>query len=74
MLGYYLNLQRDDGSAWEWYAEVVDKNTPRSRRRNNVLELYEQALLTNRDNPKIERHCVDVAMEPGVENYGIVSD
>src|SRR3954454_19256687 len=31
-LGQYLNLRRDDASAWEWYARVVDqRNSDRGR-------------------------------------------
>ena len=36
-----------------------------------MLEIYEQALITNHDDLELERKCADVAMEPGVRRYEV---
>jgi hypothetical protein len=42
-LRQYLNLRRNDGSAWEWYARNVDKRDANRRNRERVYLIYEEA-------------------------------
>src|SRR5205823_4763633 len=46
-LGQYLNLRRDDGRTWAWYARVVDQRDSDGRHRERVFLVYEQALRYN---------------------------
>jgi tetratricopeptide (TPR) repeat protein len=67
LLRQYLNLQREDGPTWEWYARIVDERAPESRRRERVFLIHEQALGHNEGNLKLERKCADLALE--LERY-----
>ncbi len=62
-LGQYLQIRREDGPAWEWYARVVLKRDSDHRQRDRVLLVYEQALRHNPGDLKLERRCADVALE-----------
>ena len=46
-LSEYLNIRRDDGTAWEWYARVVDEENADRRQKDRVFLVYEQALSYN---------------------------
>ena len=62
-LGWYLNLLPDDGSAWVWYASVVDRrNTDRRRLERNFL-VQEEALRHKPGDAKLLRRCADLALE-----------
>jgi len=63
----YLNIRRQDGPTWEWYARVADKRDSDSdhRHRAGVYLVYEQALRYNPGDSKIERRCADLALELG---------
>ena len=62
-LRQYLNLRREDGPAWKWYAQVVDQQDSDRRRRERVFLVYEQALRYNPGDAKLERRCADLALE-----------
>ena len=64
-LNEYLNLRREDGAAWEWYARVVDQQKVDRRRLDRVFMVHEQALRYNPGDPKLERRCADLALELG---------
>ncbi|MGP0065145.1 MAG: tetratricopeptide repeat protein [Isosphaeraceae bacterium] len=64
-LGQYLNLRREDGSAWEWYARVVDQRDAERRRLERVFLVHEEALRYNPGDGKLERRCADLALELG---------
>jgi tetratricopeptide (TPR) repeat protein len=66
-LGRYVNLKRDDGEAWKRYADLHDQMTAESLgSRVETLLVYQQALHHNPSDRKLERKCVDLAMEPSV--------
>lgn len=67
LLRLYLNLQREDGPTWEWYARIVDERAPESRGYERVFLIHEQALGHNEGNLKLERKCADLALE--LERY-----
>jgi tetratricopeptide (TPR) repeat protein len=61
----YLNLEREDGSAWERYARVVEQRDPARRRREHVLVVHEEALRHKPGDRKLQRHCAELALELG---------
>jgi len=66
-LEQYLNLRREDGAAWKWYARVVDRRRALANRetRASVFLVHEQALRFNPADTILERRCADLAMELG---------
>ncbi len=62
-LNEYLNIRREDGAAWEWYARVVDQQKADRRGLDRVFMVHEQALRYNPGNSKLERRCADLALE-----------
>jgi tetratricopeptide (TPR) repeat protein len=65
MLGWYLSLRPEDGSAWKSYARVVDGLEPGRRRLERVFLVYEQALRHNPHDRVLKRRCVGLAMDLG---------
>lgn len=65
MLGWYLSLRPEDGSAWTSYARVVDGQDPGRRRLERVFLVYEQALRHSPHDRVLKRRCVDLAMDLG---------
>jgi tetratricopeptide (TPR) repeat protein len=63
LLSQYLNLRREDGSAWEWYARLTELLDPDRRRLERVFLVHEEALRYNRGDRKLERRCADLALE-----------
>ncbi len=61
----YLNLKREDGPAWEWFARVVDHQSSERRRADRSFLVHEEALRYNSGNVKLERRCADLALELG---------
>ncbi len=61
----YLNIEREDGPVWDWYARLMDQIHVYSnhRQRSLVFLNYEQALRHNRGDSTIERRCADLALE-----------
>ena len=66
-LGQYLNIKREDGPTWVWYARIVDQQTPEGPGRERVYLVHEQALRYHPDDPQLERRCADLALE--LERY-----
>jgi tetratricopeptide (TPR) repeat protein len=65
-LNQYLNLKREDGKTWQWYAEVIDRLYPEgSPRREQVFLVYEQALRLKPDDQQLKRRCAEVALKIG---------
>jgi cellulose synthase operon protein C len=67
-LRQYLNLQREDGPAWTWYARVVDQRDVGRYRREHVSLVHEEAFRYNPADSKLERRCAELALELG--RYG----
>ena len=69
-LSEYLNIKRENGPAWAWYARVVDQRNPsgRGRQRDRVFLVHEQALRYNPGDAKLERRCAAIALELGRYN------
>ena len=67
-LRQYLKIKRDDGSAWKWYARVVDERASDRRQRDHVLPVHEQALRHNPGDLSLERRCADLALERARSN------
>ena len=66
-LSRYLELEKRDGKTYERYARVLDelyKDEP--RRQGQVLEVYQEALRFNPEDPKLLRRCAELAMTPGL--------
>src|SRR5271157_3610222 len=64
-LGHYLELRKNDGETYEWYARVLDRlyaEVP--QRRGMVLDVYQEALRFDPDDTQILRQCADIAMTP----------
>jgi cellulose synthase operon protein C len=59
----YLNLRREDGLAWEWYARLTEQRDPDHRGLERVFLVHEEALRYNRGDRKLERRCADLALE-----------
>ena len=51
----YLHLKHEDGTAWAWYARIVDERNTDRRRREKVFLVQEQALRYNAGDWKLER-------------------
>jgi tetratricopeptide (TPR) repeat protein len=64
-LGWYLNLRRDDGPVWAWYARVVDQQDTERRRTERVFLVHQEALRHNPDDRLLERQCAKLAVEVG---------
>jgi tetratricopeptide (TPR) repeat protein len=62
-LRQYLKIKREDGTAWKWYARIVDEHDSDRRQRDQVLLVHEQALRYNRGDLKLERRCALLALE-----------
>jgi tetratricopeptide (TPR) repeat protein len=62
-LSLYLGLKRDDSAAWTWYARISDERTKDKRGRERVYLVNEEALRKNPDDRKLERRCVELAIE-----------
>jgi len=64
-LGEYLNILRQDGNVWVWYARDLDRIQLHSnrQRRAGVFLTYEEALRHNPGDSKIERRCAEIALE-----------
>jgi cellulose synthase operon protein C len=65
LLDQYLNLEREDGPTWEWYARIVDERSAEGRRRERVFLIHEEALRHQSSSVKLERRCADLALELG---------
>ncbi len=59
----YLNLRREDGPAWEWYARLTEQRDPQHQRLQRVFLVHEEALRYNHSDAKLERRCADLALE-----------
>jgi tetratricopeptide (TPR) repeat protein len=59
----YLNIKREDGSAWQRYARIVDQNTPEGSDRAEVYMIHAQALLHNAGDLRLQRRCAELALE-----------
>jgi tetratricopeptide (TPR) repeat protein len=66
-LEQYLNLNREDGPTWAWYARLVDQRTPPGRGRVRVYLVHEEAIRHHADDPALERRGADLALE--LERY-----
>ncbi len=65
LLSEYLNIRREDGAAWEWYARVVDQQKSDRHQLDRVFLVHEQALRYNPGNTTLERRCAELALEMG---------
>jgi predicted Zn-dependent protease len=62
-LAQYLNIRREDGDTWEWYARLVALQDSRHANRERVFLVHEEALRYNAANRGLERRCAELAME-----------
>ena len=62
-LRQYLNIKRADGSAWKWYARIVDEHASDRLQRDQVLLVQEEALRHNPSDLDLERRCAELALE-----------
>ena len=68
-LALYLNLRREDGPAWAWYARLVDRRDPDGLRRGRVYLIRAEALRHNPGDAALStRQCAELALELG--RYG----
>ena len=68
-LNQYLSLKPDDSAAWKRYAQLLDDlYAEEPRRREQVLLVYQEALRHNLDDVKLERRCLDLALEFGTRH------
>jgi predicted Zn-dependent protease len=68
-LAQYLNLQKEDGDAWEFFARVIDQREVNPQQRTRVFLAYEKALRYNARHEResqLERRCAELALEPSV--------
>jgi tetratricopeptide (TPR) repeat protein len=63
LLNQYLNINRENGPTWAWYARVVDGQSPSGTDRRHVYLVYEQALGYHPGDRQLERRCADLALE-----------
>jgi tetratricopeptide (TPR) repeat protein len=63
-LSQYLNLRREDGPTWAWYARVVDEHDSQNGR-EHVFLVHEEAFRYNPADSKLERRCAELALEVG---------
>jgi cellulose synthase operon protein C len=61
----YLNVLPDDGSAWVWYASVVDRRIADRRKLERNFLVHEEALRHEPGDAKLLRRCADLALELG---------
>ena len=54
-LALYLNLRREDGPAWAWYARIVGRRDPDGLRRGRVYLIRAEALRHNPGDAALER-------------------
>jgi predicted Zn-dependent protease len=64
-LAQYLNLRREDGPAWEWYARLVTIRDPGHTKRDRAFLINEEALRYNPGNKAVERRCAELALGLG---------
>jgi predicted Zn-dependent protease len=64
-LKQYLNLRRGDGGVWRWYARLMDELHGQDEgRRQELFLIYEEALRNNPGNRQLELRCVELALDP----------
>jgi tetratricopeptide (TPR) repeat protein len=59
----YLNINREDGPTWAWYARVVGDQVPSGPGREQVYLVCEQALRYRPGDTQLERRCADLALD-----------
>jgi predicted Zn-dependent protease len=66
-LRQYLDLNREDGPTWAWYARLVDRRTPAGPGRVRAYLVHEEALRHHPADPPLQRRCAELALE--LERY-----
>src|SRR5262249_20302478 len=59
----YLDIDREDGPTWAWYARLVDRRTPEGPDREEVYLVHEEALRHHPEDRQLERRCAELALE-----------
>jgi tetratricopeptide (TPR) repeat protein len=59
----YLDIDREDGPTWAWYARLVDRRTPEGPDREEVYLVHEEALRHHPEDRELERRCAELALE-----------